>query len=97
MSLLKKTHTSTNHKFTYPEAVMKVNHVRAEPKPLNGFRSIQLEMSVFADRPAYNEGGQPIDTIYETVQVPEGQFQDFVTNLFTALTETEKYSNGTII
>jgi hypothetical protein len=97
MPLLKKTHASNNHRFTYPEAVFRVNNFRPDPSSLNGFRNVQIEMSVFASEVSLSEGGQPIDTIYESVQVDETQFQSFVSNLLTALTEKQNYQDGTII
>lgn len=97
MTVLKKTHTSTNHRFTYPDAVFRINNFRPEPKAVNGFRSVQLEMSVFASEQAMNDGGQPIDTIYDSVQVDETQLQGFIVNLLTSLTEKENYQDGTVI
>lgn len=97
MKLLKKAHTSANHRFTYPNAVLRVNNIRPDQRSVNGFRSVQLEMSVFASESSLNEGGQPVDTIFDTVQVDELNFQTFISNLLNSLTETEKYSDGTII
>lgn len=97
MGLLKIAHTSGNHKYQYPNAVLRVNNFRPEANPVNGFRNVQLEMSVFASESALTDGGQAIDTIYESVQVAETAFQDFTANLLTSLTENEKYQDGTII
>ncbi|PSL06533.1 hypothetical protein [Cecembia rubra] len=97
MSLLKKTHSSNNHKFTYPDAVFRVNNFRPEQNPINGFRIIQIEMSVFASQQSLSDGGQPIDTVYESVQVEESVLQSFVGDLLNNLTEKENYQDGTVI